>query len=505
MTVNKKPFILCVGLCFLLVFTSMGQDKNDLLDRSFWKSLPNVEDIKSKVEEGHSPTDMTIFGFDATVYAILENNAIENIQYLLTQGNDVNKITHDARTYIFWAAYKGNVELMKYLISKGAKTDLVDQHGYTIPMFAAATGQTNTEVYDYCETLGFSLKDERTQDGRNALLAYAGSMKDVETIEYFILKGFDIHGKDPEGNGIFHHTAKTGNQEFLETLISTYKVNISKNESTNENAILFASRRFNRSGAENPLSFYQYLEGLGLNPTIISKNGETALLNIARNTKNIEVIKYFIEKGTDVNQVDQRGNTALINAAGKNNMDVVKLILANTQRIDHKNNEGQTAFMSAIGNNELEVAKEIFENGASIKVKDKKGFDPGYYVVESFDGNIEVFKEKFNFLIQNGYRITSKHESGTMLFHSAIAKQNTEILDYLLDKGIDINAKDNDGETALHKAAMQAKNTDILQFLIDAGANKKALTSFDESAYDLARQNEILAQQNIDIEFLKYQ
>lgn len=71
----------------------------------------------------------------------------------------------------------------------------------------------------------------------------------------------------------------------------------------------------------------------------------------------------------------------------------------------------------------------------------------------------------------------------------------------LLSHGIDLNAKDDNGETALHKAALQSQDDKMLRYLVDAGAKREITTGFEESAYDLAKNNEMLADKNI--EFLK--
>ena len=59
----------------------------------------------------------------------------------------------------------------------------------------------------------------------------------------------------------------------------------------------------------------------------------------------------------------------------------------------------------------------------------------------------------------------------------------------------------NDGLTPLHLAAMKAKDVKLLQLLISKGADKKILTDFNESAFDLAKENELLSKS--DITFLK--
>jgi hypothetical protein len=54
------------------------------------------------------------------------------IKYLLSQkGNAVNKIAHDSRTYIFWAAYWDNLELMQYVVDNGGKANIEDIHRYS--------------------------------------------------------------------------------------------------------------------------------------------------------------------------------------------------------------------------------------------------------------------------------------------------------------------------------------------------------------------------------------
>ncbi len=443
---------------------------------------------------------------DAVVYAILQDIPLKTIKFLLDQGNDVNKLTMDGKTYLFWAVNKGNLELMKHLVNKGAKTDITDQHGYSLLMYAAVSSQSNQSIYDYCLEIGAGSLNERTRkDGRNLLLAYAGNMKNFEIINYFIQKGIDIHSVDDNGNGIFNHAAKAGNEDFMKRLISEYQVNHKKNSVTNENALLFASRKYSHHGGkETDISFYRYLEGLGLDPLIVSEKGNTILQNVASRSKNIETIKYFINKGIDANQVDESGNNALINASSRQSKEIIEMLLEKTKDINWRNNEGMSAFSRALKYNQLEIAKFLEKKGADTKVIDSQGFDLGYHLVDRFRSNREdAFKEKMKYLISLGYDVRSTQKNGSTLLHAAINKENINLLEYLFEKQIDINAKDNHDHTILHYAAMQSGNEKILKYLLDKGADKTIITSFNESAFDLADENELLTQNSVNIEFLK--
>ncbi|MBL4663603.1 MAG: ankyrin repeat domain-containing protein [Flavobacteriaceae bacterium] len=173
----KGRFIIIMLVLFVFSSEVIAQ-KNIFLTRDYWKVNPSIAQIEKDIEAGNNPTELNGNAFDAVVYALLEKTDNNSIKYLLTkEGNGVNKRTHDGRTYIFWAAYKDNLEMMKYLVLKGAKTDLIDSHGYSVLNFAAVTGQLNTKLYDFCIAQGSDPKNEKNNDGANALLLVAPFLK----------------------------------------------------------------------------------------------------------------------------------------------------------------------------------------------------------------------------------------------------------------------------------------------------------------------------------------
>ena len=495
-----KLYITLIFTSFL--FSNYLSQENIFLERSFWKKQPNISVIDSCIKAGNDPTELNKFAFDATSWAIIENNPIETIKYLIAiEGNDVNKKTHDGRTYIFWAMYRDNLPLMNYLYDKGAKIDIIDSHGYSLVNFGAVTGQTNTALYDFCFDRGTKLDEQKNNDGANPLLLISPFLEDDNLLNYFKSKGIDIHEKDYNGNGIFNYASKRGNTKTLLRLID-HGVDYLLNEKTNTNAMIFAS--YGTRGFQNPLKTYEFLDSLGLDAKIISNDGETPLHNLAYRTNDTEIINFFKQKDADFNQTDINGDNPLMNACHRNNLDIIKLFLDETDNINLKNKKGKSALSNAVCKNSSEIVAHLIDIGCNFKVIDNSGNNLIFQLIENFEANESLeFENKLNILLEVGVETKDLNSKGETIFHLAIEKNNTSLLEKFINIGLDINKADKNGMTPLHCAAMKAKNLEIVEFLIQHGGDKKAKTNFGETAYDLALENEILNKTKANIKILK--
>ena len=197
----------------ILSNTILAQDENIFLTRDYWKAKPSIEKVKEDIANGNSPSELDRYDFDAIGWAILENTDDEILKHLLAQdGNDVNKLTHDGRTYIFWAAYKNKLAFMHYLLENGARTDIIDSHGYSLVNFCAVTGQLNTEIYDLCIEQGSVITEEFNNDGANPLLLLSSFIENEQQIEYFTDKGLTLTRLDNKGNNAFVYASRSGNK-----------------------------------------------------------------------------------------------------------------------------------------------------------------------------------------------------------------------------------------------------------------------------------------------------
>ena len=488
---NTRYYIL-----FALFFVLGAQAQNVFLDRAYWKAAPTVTTVKADIKKGNNPAELNSNAFDATVYAIIENAPDATVKFLLDQpGNDVNKITHDGRTYIFWAAYKGNTELMQYLQKRGAKTDIIEDHGYTIANFAASTGQANTKVYELCVDYGAKLQKDLDHEGANALLLSAANAKDLSLIDYFLNKGVDLKSTDAHGSGLLDYAAKAGSQKVMEALLA-------KGLHFSDNAMIMAAQGTRAN--TNTLETYKFLESKGANTKAVSASGDNPLHFIVRKEKQSEIVQYFLSKEVDVNQANKDGNTVFMNAARSSDLAVVDLLAGKTKNVNALNAKGQSALALAVQNNSVEVVSFLLEKGADVNVSDKDGNGLTYYLAQSYNAKkSEEFEAKVQKLEAKGFSLAEPQKNGNTLYHFAVAKDDLDLAARAQSLKIDINQKNKEGLTALHKAAMTAKNDKFMKFLIESGAQTSAKTDMDETAFELAGENELLKKNNVSIDFLK--
>ncbi len=497
-------FLRCVSFLAPVLFSIAvhAQPANVLLDRAFWKTQPSLQEVQAKIEEGNDPAELNRFAFDPLVYALLERAPMETLEFLLSQkGNEVNKITHDGRTYIFWAAYKDNLPFMRYLIARGAVTDIVDEHGYSLLNFSAVTGQQNPELYDFIFAHGARVKEEKNREGANAQLLLLPHLKDAKMIRYFEAKGLALSDVDKKGSGAFHYAARGGQIDMLDWLIKE-GVAYNTTSENGRNAMHFASEGLR--GYNNTLNVFEYLESKGIAPDAITKSGKSPLMLYAPDGEDARVIEYFLNKGASPDQADEEGNTALMYAAKYNGVEIVSPLVHNTKDINAANKKGQTALTHAVQRNTAEIVAQLIAKGARVNVVDEEGNNLVYYLVQSYNPRKPAaFNEKLAILERNGLALTTPQSNGNTFFHLAAQQNRLELLKKAHETGLDVNAKNKEGLTPLHIAAMKASNDETLKYLVAAGADKSILTAFEESVYQLASENEILRKKQVDLKFLE--
>ncbi|AWK06393.1 hypothetical protein HYN56_20045 [Flavobacterium crocinum] len=497
----KKNFFVSFALA--VTFFASAQQKNALLEQSFWKTSPSVETVKAEIAKGNNPAEANVNAFDVTTLAINNDAPIATIKFLVEQpGNSITKLTHDNRIYLHWAAYRGNTELVEYLISKGSDVNFEDSHGTAPADFAASNGQSDPAMYDALFKAGVN-PTKKYANGANLLLLAIASDKDLKAAEYFATKGMSLKDVDSDGNTAFTYAARSGNIPLLKKLLE-------KGIKPTDTALLNAAQGSRRES--NTLETYKYLvEEVKIKATAQNKAGQNVLHILAGKPNQTEIIKYFLDKGVDINKADKEGNTPLMAAASAREIAALELFLPKAKNINVQNLKGESALTYAVRNGSPEAVSLLLAKGADVNVKDKDGNNLGIYLVQSYrpagrereTPKQDPFDAKAKLLQDKGLNLATAQKDGNTLYHLAITKNDVSLLKKITDLKVDVNAKNKDGLTPLHRAAMISKDDEILKYLVSVGAKKEISTEFDETAYALAKENDLLTKNNISVEFLK--
>ncbi|MCJ7476145.1 MAG: ankyrin repeat domain-containing protein, partial [Wolbachia endosymbiont of Homalodisca vitripennis] len=169
---------------------------------------------------------------------------------------------------------------------------------------------------------------------------------------------------------------------------------------------------------------------------------------------HLEIVKYLIEKGTDVDIRDGWNNSSLQHAASNSHLDIVKYLVEKGADLMDKNNTGNTLLHFATGN------------------------------PNNREGRLEVVK----YLIEKGADLNARNDYGDTPLHYAIRAGYLDIAKYLVEKGADVNAKNSNGNTVLYSAAKGYKRSygqadkqgylNLVKLLVEKGANLKGALLF---------------------------
>ncbi len=501
----RKKICLVALICSIMSVNA----QTTLLQGDFWKTNPGLTEVKAEIAKGNSPSQANAGSFDPVTMAINNRASNEVIRFLVEQeGNSVTKKTHHSRSYLHWAASSGNLEIVQYLIEKGSDVHYADSYGTPVAAYAASTGNTNTGVFDALFKAGVDPK-QRYQDGATLLMLGVAADKDLKLTDYFVGRGLSLTDKDNNGATVADYAARLGDKALIEKLIQ-------RGVKPTSNAFFFATMG-SRQGT-NGVDTYKYLaETLKLDPKATNKDGATVLHLVVRRP-DMEVINYLIGKGVNTSKADNEGNTALIIASAGRNVQLAELLLK-TNDVNAVNLKGQSALTKAIETGSAEIAALLVKNGANVQLADVDGNNLAYYWFNSYrevrpggpagpgmPGGASPgkdFDDKLALLKAAGIDVTAPQKNGNTLFHLAVSRESLVLVKKAAALGADINAQDEEGTTPLHKAALIAKDDTLLKTLVELGAKKDAKTEMDETAYDLARENDFLTKGNVSIDFLK--
>ncbi len=187
---------------------------------------------------------------------------------------------------------------------------------------------------------------------------------------------------------------------------------------------------------------------------------------------NNDIAKSLIKKGADLEIKDEEGNTPLLLSIYRDRNDIAKLLIEKGVNLEVTNKYGHTPLSVSIVSDNYDIVKLLIKKGADIN---------------RIPLTMVTFNARFSdndivkLLIDNGINIESKNEDGdTALIYSVIYDQ-IDTVKLLLENGADVYARNNKGETVYD--VVKGK----INFYAGLHNNNRDLTELNEQALEIER------------------
>jgi len=201
-------------------------------------------------------------------------------------------------------------------------------------------------------------------------------------------------------------------------------------------------------------------------------------LHLATQKDNVEIVKYLIEKGADINGLRDDFMTPLMMAG----INVSKVLVESGVDINYRNIEGRTAIFYAVETGDSQVFDYLLAQGASLPEQGTYG------AIRSIEFGLRNGNMKcLDYYLNKGLDIRFENNARMTLAHFASESNSPDLIIRLKDLKAPINKKDLYGWTPLHTAAFKG-NLQIVKLLIESGLDKNARTIDGKTPYLLAKE-----------------
>jgi ankyrin repeat protein len=165
----------------------------------------------------------------------------------------------------------------------------------------------------------------------------------------------------------------------------------------------------------------------------------------AVNVDNADGVARMLAAGLDPNQLDPRGQPALLVALQGESLKVAKVLMdAKGIQVDIRNHAGETPLMMAALKAEADAAAALIAHGAAVQ---KDGWTPLHYAATG--GSAAIVK----LLLSRGATLEARSPNGSTPLMMAARYGNEEAVDSLLAAGADRTARNDLGMDASAFAA----------------------------------------------------
>ncbi len=265
-----------------------------------------------------------------------------------------------------------------------------------------------------------------------------------------------IEAENEDGETPLHAAALDGDKAMVEFLIKN-EANIEHEDKFGVTPFFLAMERKHLDVAElfikeNVQMERKKKDGMPLFHHVLDVHREPPDVGL------INAIKFLIEKGLDLENKNQDGDTALLYAFKLNCFSVAEIFLDSgvsmkcknkdgdtplgylVKNVNGKDGYGSTKLHNAFVQGALNIAEILLANGAKLEITDAEGVPPLQYLI---------------------FNIDNQDENGQSKLHAAFAKNCPRVAQLLIENGADFELEDDAGNTPISYAIKNNINKEL--------------------------------------------
>ena len=430
-----------------------------------------------------------------------QNRDLKALRALVQQRADVNAAQPDGATALHWAAHWNDLEAVNLLIRAGAKVNVANRYGATPLSEAVVTG--NAAMVKVLLDAGASAKTLTTEDGETVLMT-ASRAGNTEAVKMLLDRGADVNAfENYKHQTALMWAAAEHHTEIVKLLLqhgADWKVRSVDRETKPPRLSAASSISPIARGGFTALAFSAREGDIATAKVMVdagvdvnySDIDNTSALVVAIMNKQYTFAKFLLDHGADPNIVDAYGRTALYAIVDIRNEDWSAL--PNRKTDDPLPN--------------IEILKELLSQGAKVDaaltkpLPGRSGMDSGDTVLNA--GSTPLMRAArsgdavaMRLLLEKGAnpKLETNDENNALLFAAGVGHRDKytrgsdadalEAVKVMMETGLDIRKVNKRGETSLHGAAARGADL-VVQYLVDKGADINAKTKQGLTPLDFA-------------------
>ncbi|CAM1295422.1 DAPK1 (predicted) [Pycnogonum litorale] len=316
----------------------------------------------------------------AAIFCAVEEENISGLDELFTMSNiNPNISNKHGETAVHIAAGLGQLEILKYIQTKGANIHLLDNNGDSAMCWAARQGHSSVINFLVSEDVVVHMHNKAGETALHIASRYGHS----EAVQALCAAGSDVNAYDEHGETSLHIAVWHGFAKIVFILCQH-----------------------------------------GANTNLTDKDEESPL-HCAASRGHIESVKCLMDSNAVLDLQDKRGSTPLHLAIKRHHSHVAMILLHAGCHIDVLDNHGESPIHLVAREGLLPLAQTLCAFGCKVDIPNKAGLYPLH--LASKNGHIEVVR----CLCLAGAVVDQKNKDGIPAEITALAQGFSDIGDLL--------------------------------------------------------------------------